>query len=116
MAKDLTDYSTVDFIPPALHVSCGQVLMDRQRHIAIVAKKGRNCAHLVRVKSGTLRLTKHSARELTEEWSDTEYPFDEALSKLIALGRQHGITAAAQQALVALSRTGREPVQSVLFE
>ena len=51
MAKDPADYSTVDFIAPALHVTLGQVLMDRQRHIAIVAKKGRNGAHLVRVKA-----------------------------------------------------------------
>ena len=68
MAKDPTDRSTVDFIPPALHVTRGQVLMDRQRHIAIVAKKGRTCAYLVRVKSGVLTLTRLSARELVEEW------------------------------------------------
>ncbi|MBU0622464.1 MAG: hypothetical protein KJ795_11510 [Gammaproteobacteria bacterium] len=115
MAKDPTDRSTVDFIAPALHVTCGQVLMDRQRHIAIVAKRGRDCAHLVRVKSGVLRLTRHSAGELVEDWSDADYPFERALSKLLELGKQHGITDAARAALEKLDRTGREPVQHRLF-
>jgi hypothetical protein len=115
MAKDITDYSTLDFIPPTLHVTCGQVLMDRQRHIAIVAKRGRTSAHLVRVKSGMLKLTRHSARELVEEWSDAEYPFEDAVSRLLELGRQKGITEAARQALESLAKTGREPLQSQLF-
>lgn len=115
MAKDPTDYSTVDFIEPVLHVTCGQVLMDRQRHIAIVAKKGRTCAHLVRVKSGVLKLTKLSARELVEEWSDADYPFDRAVVRLLDLGKQHGITDAARNALEELTKSGREPVQHSLF-
>src|SRR5487761_2011079 len=115
MAKDPTDCSTVDFIAPALHVTCGQVLMDRQRHIAIVAKKGRTCAHLVRVKSGVLKLTKLTAKELVEEWSDADYPFERAVAKLLELGKQHGITDAARLALEELGRTGREPTQQRLF-
>lgn len=115
MAKDPTDCSTVDFIPPVLHITCGQVLMDRQRHIAIVAKKGRVNAHLVRVKSGMLKLTRISARELVEEWSDADYPFDRAVHKLLDLGKQHGITDVARQALEKLARTGREPMQYRLF-
>jgi hypothetical protein len=115
MAKDPTDCSTLDFIAPALHVTCGQVLMDRQRHIAIVAKKGRSAAHLVRVKSGVLKLTRHTAQELVEEWSDADYPFERALGKLLELGKQHGITDAAREALENLSRTGREPKQHCLF-
>jgi len=115
MAKDPTDCSTVDFIAPALHVTCGQVLMDRQRHIAIVAKKGRTCAHLVRVKSGALKLTRLTARELVEEWSDADYPFERAVAKLLDLGKQHGITDAARLALEELVRTGREPTQHRLF-
>ncbi len=115
MAKDPTDCSTIDFIAPALHVTCGQVLMDRQRHIAIVAKKGRTCAHLVCVKSGTLKLTKLSAKELVEEWSDVDYPFEDAVTKLQELGKQHGITDAARLALEELARSGREPTQYQLF-
>ncbi len=115
MAKDPTDYSTVDFIAPTLNVTCGQVLMDRQRHIAIVAKKGRDSAYLVRLKSGTLRLTRHTARELVEEWSDADYPFDRALAKLLELGKQHGITEGARNALELLGKSGREPVQQQLF-
>jgi hypothetical protein len=115
MAKDPTDCSTVDFIAPALHVTCGQVLMDRQRHIAIVAKRGRTCAHLVRVKSGVLKLTKLTAKELVEEWSDADYPFERAVTKLLDLGKQHGITDAARLALEELVRKGREPTQRRLF-
>jgi len=115
MAKDPSDRSTVDFIAPAMHVTCGQVLMDRQRHIAIVAKKGRTCAHLVRVKSGVLKLSKLSARELVEEWKDADYPFERAVIKLLDLGTQHGITDSARIALEKLVRTGREPTQYRLF-
>lgn len=115
MAKDPTDYSTVDFIAPTLNVTCGQVLMDRQRHIAIVAKKGRDSAHLVRLKSGALRLTRLTARELVEEWSDADYPFDHAMARLLDLGKQHGITDGARRALEDLTRSGREPLQHSLF-
>ena len=115
MAKDPTDYSTVDFIAPVLHVTCGQVLMDRGRHIAIVAKKGRDSAHLVRLESGALRLTRLTARELVEEWSDADYPFDRALARLLELGRQHGVTDGARRAIESLARAGREPVQQKLF-
>ncbi|MCG6933945.1 MAG: hypothetical protein LJE57_09915 [Gallionella sp.] len=116
MAKDFTDYSTVDFIPDILHVTRGQVLMDRQRHIAIVAKKGKNSAHLVHVRSGVLRLTRHTAGEIVESWSEADYPFDRALAKLLDLGRQHGITDAARNALEDLVRAGKEPQQQNLFD
>jgi hypothetical protein len=115
MAKDPTDYSTVDFIPPVLNVTRGQVLMDRQRHIAIVAKKGRIFAHLVHVKSGVLKLSKHTAAEIIAEWSEADYPFDRAVAKLLELGKQHGITDAARNALEKLVKEGREPRQHKLF-
>lgn len=115
MAKDPTDYSTVDFIAPVLDVTSGQVLMDRHRHIAIVAKKGKTCAHLVQVKSGVLKLSKYTARELVDEWSDADYPSDLALANLLELGKLHGITDAARNALEELVRAGREPKQHKLF-
>jgi hypothetical protein len=115
MAKDSTDFCTVDFIPAVLHVTCGQVLMDRQRHIAIVAKKGKSSAHLVHVRSGMLKMTRHTAGEIVEEWSEADYPFDRAVAKLLELGKQHGITDAARDALEELVRAGREPKQQELF-
>ncbi len=115
MAKDPTDYSTVDFIPPVLNVARGQVLMNRQQQIAIVAKKGRACAHLVQMKSGVLKVAKYTAGELIEEWSEAECSLDRALAKLLELGKQHGITDAARNVLGELSRTGREPMQHNLF-
>lgn len=115
MAKDPTDYSTVDFIAPVLNVSCGQVLMDRQRHIAIVAKCGRSSAHLVHVKSGTLKMTKHTAKNIVSDWCEADYPFDLAVAKLLELGRQRGITEAARKALETLLKNGREPKQHQLF-
>jgi hypothetical protein len=115
MAKDPTDYATLDFIPPVLHVSCGQVLMDRQRRIAIVAKKGRTCAHLVRVKSGVLKVTKLTDEELVDGWSESDCPFDRALGYLLELGRHYGMTDTARSALASLARTGREPRQQDFF-
>jgi len=115
MAKDPTDYCTLDFIPPELNVTRGQVLMDRQRHIAIVAKRGKHSAHLVQVKSGKLRLAKYTAGELVDHWSDADYPFDRAIARLIELGKQHGITETAREALEALLKAGREPRQHKLF-
>ena len=115
MAKDPTDYSTIDFVPPVLHVTRGQVLMDRQRHIAIVAKKGRNSAHLVQVKSGQLKLARYTACELVEQWSEADYPFERAVDKLLELGKQHGITDAARNAMEDLLKAGREPRQHKLF-
>jgi len=115
MAKDPTDYSTLDFIPPELNVTRGQVLMDRQRHIAIVVKKGKTSAHLVQVKSGKLKLARYTAGELVDHWSDADYPFERAVAKLIELGKQHGITDTARKALEELVRVGCEPRQHTLF-
>lgn len=83
--------------------------------MAMVVKRGRTSAQLLRVKSGTLKLTTHSAKELVEEWVDADYPFEPALAKLMELGKQHGITEGARQALQALHKAGREPVQNSLF-
>ncbi len=115
MAKDITDYSTVDFIPPELHVACGQVLMDRQQQLAIVARKDDVHVHLVREKSGLMRLTKHTAQELVEHWSDAEFPVDEVLPKLLALSKQLGATQAARQALDKLVQQLHAPQQNQLF-
>jgi hypothetical protein len=115
MAKDSTDFSTVDFIPAVLNVTRGQVLMDRQRHIAIVVKRGKTSAHLVHVRSGILKMTRHTAGEIVGAWSEADYPFERAVARLLELGRQHGITDAARDALEGLVRAGREPRQHELF-
>jgi hypothetical protein len=115
MAKDPTDYSTVDFISPVMNVACGQVLVSRKRLIAIVAKKGRVYAHLVQMKSGAVKLVKYTAGELVEGWSDADYPFDQALAKLLQLGKRNGITAAAENALEELIDARRRPKQRKLF-
>lgn len=115
MAKDPTDYSTVDFIAPVLHVTCGQVLIDRQHHIAIVVKTGHRTVKLIQVKSGILKLTQFTARELVEVWSEADYPFDRAVERLLELGKQHGIADSAKLALETLAKTGSEPKQYGLF-
>lgn len=116
MAKDPTDNSTRDFIPHELNVTRGQVLMDRNRHIAIVAKKGRDYAHLVQVKSGKLGLARYTAEQLYGRWLEAEYPFERAVSRLIEHGKQHGMTDAARRALDDLVIKGREPKQNKLFD
>lgn len=115
MAKDPTDYSTFDFVAPTLHVTRGQVLLDRQRHVAIVARRGKDHAHLLRVKSGKLRLVRVPARELVENWADCDYPLPQALRRLLEHGRQYGMTETAERTLEALLKSGREPVQAPLF-
>lgn len=89
--------------------------MDRQRHIAIVAKCGRSNAYLVCVKSGALKMTKHSAKDIVADWFEADYPFELAVAKLLDLGKQHGITDAARKALETLRKSGREPKQHQLF-
>lgn len=115
MAKDLSDYSTVDFLPAELHVSCGQVLMDRRQQLAIVAKRDAAQVQLVRIHAGMLRLTTHTAQQLVDEWSVAELPCEEALLSLQSLGKQLGATQAAEQALERLAKCGREPQQKQLF-
>jgi hypothetical protein len=89
--------------------------MDRHRHIAIVAKKGRACAYLVHVKSGMLKLTRHATRDIATNWLDADYQFERALDKLIEMGRRRGITDAARDALDRLLKNGKEPIQQALF-
>jgi len=89
--------------------------MDRQRHIAIVAKKGRTCAYLVRVKSGILKLTKHESCDIVTNWLESDYQYERALGKLIEMGRRKGITDAARVALDGLLKNGKEPIQRTLF-
>lgn len=116
MAKDPVDFRTMDFLSSAtVDVTCGQVLMDRQRHIAIVAKKGRTCAYLVQVKSGILKLTKHATKDIAADWLEADYQYERALDKLIDMGRRKGITDAAHAALEKLLKNGREPKQRMLF-
>lgn len=91
MAKAPTDYSTIDFVPHEMNVTCSKVLMDRQRHIASVAKRGKSSAHL-QVKSGVLKLARYTSKELAAHWSDADYPFECAVAKLLELEKQHGIT------------------------
>lgn len=115
MAKDMTDLATVDFISPTMDVVCGQVLMDRQRHIAIVVRKGSKFVQLVRVQSGTLRLVRCSAKEIVSDWMDAQYPFNEAMAKLLDVGKRQGITDGARIALEELLQSGKEPTQTRLF-
>jgi len=116
MAKDLVDSHTIDILPSAsINITCGQVLMDRHRHIAIVAKKGRTCAYLIHVKSGILKLTKHAPRDIATNWLESGYQYERALEKFIEMGHQKGITDSARVALDRLRKNGKEPIQRTLF-
>lgn len=116
MAKDLVDFHTIDvFSSVSINITCGQVLMDRHRHIAIVAKRGRTCAYLVHVKSGILKLTKHAPRDIASNWLESDYQYERALDKLIEMGHRKGITDAARIALDGLRKNGKEPIQRTLF-
>lgn len=115
MAKDITDYRTHDFIKAVPNVVCGQVLMDRQRHVAIVAKKKPSSFHLICVNSGTLKVRKCTPQQLTDEWMDAEYPYEKALAHLLNMRQRHGATETARSLLDELVRNGKEPMQGRLF-
>jgi hypothetical protein len=116
MAKDLVDFHTLDILASAsVDISCGQVLTDRHRHIAIVAKKGRACAYLVQVKSGMLKLTRHATADIATNWLESDYQYERALDRLTEMGRRKGITDSARVALDSLRKNGKEPVQRMLF-
>ena len=89
--------------------------MDRQRHFAIVAKKGRTSFHLIRVSSGMLKAEKCTSQQIADDWMDAEYPYEKALAHLLDMGRKHGVTDAAKVLLDGLARYGKEPVQCRLF-
>jgi hypothetical protein len=117
MAKDPVDFHTMDILHfTAAHIVCGQVLMDRQRHIAIVAKKSKAHAHLIQVKSGILKLTRYATRDIVENWLEADYQYERALDKMIEMGSRKGITDKARAALDKLLKNGKEPMQRMLFE
>ena len=113
--RDAKDRKTLDLVEPELTVARGQVLMDHQRRFALVARKSQKHAHLVQVQAGTLKLSKITAKQLVADWIDADYPFESAVTKLLDLGKRHGITESARVALESLRTNGRDPVQYDLF-
>jgi hypothetical protein len=63
-----------------------------------------------------LKVTKFSARQITEEWLDAEYPYDKALAHLQDMAKRHGATEAAKTLLENLLQKGKEPTQTRLFD
>lgn len=113
--KDPLDNQTIDFATSEMHIPCGQVLIDRQHHIAIVAKKTPKYAQLVHVQSSFLSVSKISSNQLVTEWRDANYPFENAIVRLLEYGNRHGITESAQKAIESLMAERKRPVQYSLF-
>jgi len=113
--KDPLDNQTIDFATSEMHVPCGRVLIDRQHHIAIVAKKTSKYAQLVHVQSSFLRVSKISSNQLVTEWRDANYPFENAIVRLLEHGNRHGITESARKAIESLMAERKRPVQYSLF-
>lgn len=113
--KDPLDKQTIDFAGSEIHISRGHVLMDRQRHIAIVTKKTPKFAQLVRVQASTLRVSRITSKQLVTDWMNADYPFEDAIAKLLELGDKHGITESARKALESLLASSKQPVQYCLF-
>lgn len=113
--KDPLDKQTVDFATTEMHIPCGRVLIDRQHHIAIVAKRTPKYTQLVHVQSSHLSVSKFSSSLLVAEWMDSNYPFEYAMTKLLEHGNRHGITEPARKALEALMAARKRPVQYSLF-
>lgn len=110
--KDPSDIHTIDFAGHDAPVCRGQVLADRQRHYAVVAKVGRKYAHIVCAHAGSLSLTKLTAPQIVDGWIEADYPFAKAVDALLEMGVKRGITDAARIALETLRENGRDPVQN----
>lgn len=113
--RDHRDKHTIDFVVPDIVLLKGQVLIDRERQIAIVARRSASYAHLVRVQPSLLKLTRISTKQLVADWMDCDYPFEEAVQRLVEMSKRHGITDGARAALDDLLAGGREPRQYSLF-
>ncbi|MBS4096929.1 MAG: hypothetical protein KGZ83_08865 [Sulfuricella sp.] len=113
--RDHLDTHTIDFIVPDVPLLKGQVLMDRQSRLAIIARRSASHVHLVRIQPSLLKLTRISTRQLVADWMDSDCPFDEAVRKLQEMSKRHGITDGARAALEDLLASGREPLQYSLF-
>lgn len=114
--RDPLDKKTMDFADSEIPVSCGHVLMDRHRHIAIVTKRTPKFAQLVRVQANTLRISNITSKQLITEWVNADYPFEDAVARLLELGKKHGITEHARKALESLAANRKKPFQFSLFD
>lgn len=113
--KDPRDNQTIDFATSEMYIPCGQVLIDRQHHLAIVARKTPKYAQLLHVQSSFLSVSKISSSQLVSEWMDANYPFENAVTILLEHGHRHGITEPARKALESLMADMKRPVQYSLF-
>lgn len=113
--RDHLDKHTIDFVVPELSLLTGRVVMDKRNRIAIVARRSAKFAHLLCAQPGVLKLTRVSSKQLLAEWMDSDCRFEEAVDKLLSLGKRHGFTDSARAALDALLADGRTPQQASLF-
>lgn len=113
--RDHLDKHTIDFVVPELSLLKGRVLMDKRNRVAIVARRSAKFAHLLCVQPGILKLTRVSSKQLLAEWMDSDCRFDEAVDRLLNLGKRHGFTDSARAALDELLADGRAPQQFPLF-
>jgi hypothetical protein len=91
----------------------GLVLSDAQRKIALLVKRRKTKVEIIRLAAGKLSIDTLADAALRKEFSELDYPFEQALDKFLSHGAAHGMTDAARVTLESLALEQR--TQARLF-
>lgn len=81
----------------------GLVLTDAHRKIALLVKRRKTKVEIIRLAAGKLSVDTLGDSALKKEFSELDYPFDQALEKFLSHGAAHGMTDAARGVLESLA-------------
>ena len=81
----------------------GVVLTDAHRKIALLVKRRKTTVEIIRLAAGKLSIDTLADSALRKEFSELEYPFEQALEKFLSHGAAHGMTDAARSTLESLA-------------
>lgn len=80
----------------------GLVLTDAHRKIALLVKRRKTKVEIIRLAAGKLSIDIVADIALRKEFSELDYPFEQALDKFLSHGAEHGMTDAARATLESL--------------
>ena len=86
----------------------GMVLADAHRKIALLVRRRKTKVEIIRLAAGKLSIEIVADVALRKEFSELDYPFDQALDKFLSHGNAHGMTDAVRvtlESLVIVQRT-----------
>ena len=91
----------------------GLVLADAHRKIALLVKRRKTKVEIIRLAAGKLSIDTLADAALRKEFSELDYPFEQALEKFLSHGTAHGMSDAARLRLESLDLEQR--TQARLF-